>query len=53
MVVAVGVSVGAKLVQQRYLSDCIFDPRGMFANTLGAGIGAAITLVAVIRASGR
>lgn len=47
MVIAVVVSVAAEYVQARYLPARTFDPRDMFANTLGAGIGAAITLVAV------
>jgi VanZ family protein len=47
MVIAVLVSVAAEYVQARYLPDRTFDPRDMVANTLGAGIGAAIALVAV------
>lgn len=47
MAIAVVVSVAAEVVQERYLPDRTFDPRDMVANTLGAGIGAAVALVAV------
>ena len=47
MVIALVVSLAAEIVQARYLPDRTFDPRDMVANTIGAGMGAAITLLAV------
>jgi VanZ family protein len=47
MAIAVAVSIVAELVQGRYLPDRTFDPRDMVANTVGAGMGAAIALLAV------
>ncbi len=47
MVIALAVSLAAEIVQARYLPDRTFDPRDMVANTIGAGLGAAIALLAV------
>ncbi|MFE5672310.1 VanZ family protein [Agromyces sp. NPDC056523] len=47
MAIALAVSLAAEIVQARYLPARTFDPRDMIANTVGAGMGAAITLLAV------
>ncbi|GGI43521.1 hypothetical protein BCL57_000001 [Agromyces flavus] len=47
MAIALAVSLAAEIVQARYLPARTFDPRDLVANTIGAGTGAAVALVAV------